>query len=93
MDSANDQIVVGLELLGRGLDDPLEGDLFHAAKIDGAIPAEAGRAGQFGFDEGMTTGAGLAGAGEFGGGAAEGDNDRRAHGCGQMSRAGIVGDE
>lgn len=80
----------GLECLG---DDEGRRDGGHAGVVDRAGSEEAGRAGRDAPDEGMISVAGEAGAGEFGGSAAERDDDAGSEGGGKVHRTAVVGDD
>ena len=84
---------MGLGGLQDGVDDGGDGDGGHTAEVDGAGAAEAGRAGRVCGEDVVPSVAGQSGGGEFGRGAAEGDDDRGAQGGSDVHGAGVIGQE
>ena len=76
-----------------GLYHLLDGDAVHAAEVDGALSAKAGRAWDIRLEQVVSLLAGQAGSGEVCGGAAKNGYYRYAYCRGQMHRAGVVGEE
>ena len=77
----------------EGIYDGGDRDGGHAAEVDGAGAAEAGRAGGAGGEDMEARVAGQSWGGEFGRGAAEGDDDRGAQGGSDVHGAGVIGHE